>query len=56
MCFGNKCLNGYKKEEIDSLFCESEESMKVCEKCDQLFYDPSTGLTVCRLSKGGKNI
>ena len=43
------CLHGYTtKEEISTHFCESDESMTVCEGCNNLSY--KDGLMQCKLA------
>lgn len=47
-----KCLHGYQsKEEIQQHFCESEESMKICNNCKFLQYE--NGMMSC--SKGDES-
>ena len=54
MIFGRKsgCLNNFNKEEIQKYFGESEESLKVCNKCSNFVYED--GLVRCKLDGDDK--
>jgi len=41
------CLNHYTKENIEQLFCESDDSMRVCENCPSYQYDARLGEIYC---------
>lgn len=43
------CKNNYTKENIDALFCESEEAQLVCETCPNFVYNSRLGEITCRL-------
>ena len=42
-------MNFNNNEEFSNHFCESEESMKVCNSCEHLGYED--GVTYCKLFK-----
>lgn len=43
------CKNNYTTENIDRLFCESEEAERICENCPNFIYDSRIGEISCKI-------